>query len=478
MDKKVFLQTFGCQMNVYDSEKLKGILIHSGYSLTPDEKKADVIVLNTCSVRERAERRALGRLSDLSRYKVTNPQLTLVVVGCMAQRMGEELIKKIPHLDMILGPDQIFQLPQYLHEFCALRQNHTCSERSESMEKPRVSVSSSRESFSCEVFEQDELPQRKYKHSAFVAISRGCDNFCSYCVVPYVRGTERHRPLAQIIKEVKLLAESGCKEVTLIGQNVNSYKYEGYDFSDLLQMVSDETKIQWIRFMTSHPKDLSEKLTDKIASLPKLCEHLHLPLQSGSDRILQMMNRSYTARDYLKLTELAKTRIENLSLTTDLIVGFPSETEKDYQQTLKMVEKVKFDSAFMFRYSVRQETKAASFPDDVPEEVKLERLHTLIELQKQISKEKNQRMIGKTLEVLVDEKSRKDINKWNGSTSFRTSLQDESFDSAQDKPLTIKGKTRTNKIVVFEGEGNILGTIVSVKIFDADSFTLFGRSEE
>ena len=438
MSKKVFLQTFGCQMNVYDSEKLKSILLPLGYSLTEDEKKADVIVLNTCSVREKAERRALGRLSDLSRYKSTNPQLTLVVAGCMAQRMGEELIKRIPHLDLILGPDQIFQLPQYL-------QNH--------MGKPMVVVSRSREDFPCEVFKQEEVPQRRHKYTAFVAISRGCDNFCSYCVVPYVRGPERHRPIAQIVKEIQLLAESGCKEVCLIGQNVNSYKYDGHDFPDLLRIVNDETEIEWIRFMTSHPKDLSEKLIDQMAFLSKVCEHLHLPLQSGSDRILQMMNRAYTSRDYLKLVEQAKARIENLSLTTDLIVGFPTETEEDFKQTLKMVEKVEFDSAFMFRYSVREKTKAASFPDDVPEEAKLERLHTLIELQKQVSKRKNQRVIGKILKVLVDGKSRRDKDKF-------------------------KGKTTTNKTVVIQADKYILGTISSVKIYDADSFTLFGRLEE
>jgi tRNA-2-methylthio-N6-dimethylallyladenosine synthase len=438
MGKKIFLQTFGCQMNVYDSEKLKSILLPLGYSLTEDVKKADVIVLNTCSVREKAERRALGRLSDLSRYKSANPQLTLVVAGCMAQRMGEELIKKIPHLDLILGPDQIFQLPKYL-------QNH--------VGKPMVVVSRSREDFPCEIFKQEEVPQRKYKYTAFVAISRGCDNFCSYCVVPYVRGPERHRPIAQIIKEIQLLAESGCKEMSLIGQNVNSYKYNGHDFADLLRMVNDETKIEWIRFMTSHPKDLSEKLIDQMAFLPKVCEHLHLPLQSGSDRILQMMNRAYTSKDYFKLVEQTKARIENLSLTTDMIVGFPTETEEDFKQTLKMVEKVKFDSAFMFRYSVREKTKAASFPDDIPEEVKLERLHTLIDLQKQISKRKNQRMIGKTLKVLVDETSRRDKDK-------------------------LKGKTRTNKTVIIQANKDILGTIASVKILDADSFTLFGKLEE
>ena len=272
-------------------------------------------------------------------------------------------------------------------------------------------------------------------------------------MVPYVRGPERHRPVNQIITEIQLLAQSGCKEVTLIGQNVNSYKYDGGDFSDSLQMVNDETEIEWIRFMTSHPKDLSEKLIDKIASLPKVCEHLHLPLQSGSDRILQKMNRAYTSRDYLKLVELAEEKIENLSLTTDLIVGFPSETEEDFQQTLNMVQKVEFDSAFMFRYSVREGTKAASFPDDIPEKVKLERLHTLIELQKQVSKRKNQRMVGKSLKVLVDGVSRRDKERW-------------------------KGKTRTNKTVVIEADRGILGTIASVKIHDADSFTLFGRSEK
>ncbi|MCK4385162.1 MAG: tRNA (N6-isopentenyl adenosine(37)-C2)-methylthiotransferase MiaB [candidate division Zixibacteria bacterium] len=435
MGKKVFMQTFGCQMNVYDSEKLKSILLSLGHSITGDVRKADVIVLNTCSVREKAERRALGRLWDLSRYKSANSHLILVVAGCMAQRMGEELIQKIPYLDLVLGPDQIFQLPEHL-------KNH--------IEKPMVVISKSRKDFSCDVFRQEELPQRKYKYTSFVAISRGCDNFCSYCVVPYVRGPEKHRPITQIIKEIQLLSKSGCKEITLIGQNVNSYKYDGYDFSDLLQMASDETEIEWIRFMTSHPKDLSAKLIDKIASLPKVCEHLHLPLQSGSDRILQKMNRAYTSKDYLKLVELAKEKIENLSLTTDLIVGFPSETEEDFQQTLKMVEKIKFDSAFMFRYSVREKTKAASFPDDVPEKVKLERLHTLIELQKQVSQRKNKRVVGRSLEVLVDDVSKRDNKMW-------------------------KGKTRNNKTVVIQKDKDILGTIASVKIHDADSFTLFGR---
>jgi tRNA-2-methylthio-N6-dimethylallyladenosine synthase len=438
MGKKVYLQTFGCQMNVYDSEKLKSILLSSGFSMTEDERKADVIVLNTCSVREKAERRALGRLWDLSRNKSANPDVALVVAGCMAQRMGEELIQRVPRLDLVLGPDQILQLPEYL-------ENNTG--------KSRVEVSRSREDFSCQVFGHEQLPHRKHKYSSFVAISRGCNNFCSYCVVPYVRGPERHRPIAQIIKEVQRLVESGCKEITLIGQNVNSYKCHGSDFSDLLQRVDDETGIERIRFMTSHPKDLSGKLIDKIASLPKVCEHLHLPLQSGSDRILQKMNRSYTATDYLSLVEMAKGATEDLSLSTDLIVGFPTEGEEDFQKTLDMVEKVGFDSAFMFRYSVREGTRAASFPDDVPEKAKLERLYTLIDLQKNISRRKNRGLIGRSVEVLVDGVSRRDKNRW-------------------------KGKTRTNKTAVIQADKDMLGKVAPVKVYDADSFTLFGRLED
>ena len=435
MGKKIYLQTFGCQMNVYDSERLMGLLLSEGHTITRNKEEAEVIVLNTCSVREKAERRALGRLSDFYRYKQKNPEVMLVVAGCMAQRMGEDLLKTLPYLDLVMGPDQIFLLPQYIG-------NHRDS--------TRVSVCASREDFeSQEIWEQEILPFRKTPFTSFVAISRGCDNFCTYCVVPYVRGPERNRPTDQIIREVQLIAESGAKEVSLIGQNVNSYRFEGKDFADLLQMVNDQTQIEWIRFMTSHPKDLSEKLIDQIATLPKICEHIHLPLQSGSDRILKEMNRGYTSNDYLKLVERIREKIEEVSLTTDVIVGFPMETEEDFQKTLEMMKNVEFDSAFMFRYSVREGTKAASLIDDVLEEEKLRRLYELIELQKEISKKKNQRFVGKVIQVLVDEKSRRDKNKW-------------------------KGKTRTNHTVIIDGNEDILGKIVSVTVKDADSFTLFG----
>jgi tRNA-2-methylthio-N6-dimethylallyladenosine synthase len=435
MGKKIYLQTFGCQMNVYDSERLMGFLLSRGHTITKNENEADVIVLNTCSVREKAERRAVGRLSDFYRYKQKRPHVMLVVAGCMAQRMGQELLKDMPYLDLVLGPDQIFQLPTYL-------QNN--------VDFPRVAVCPSREDFdSQKIWENEILPARKTPFTSFVAISRGCDNFCSYCVVPYVRGPERNRPFEQIVREVQLIAESGCREVSLIGQNVNSYRFEGKDFADLLQMVNDQTSIDWIRFMTSHPKDLSEKLIDKIATLPKVCEHIHLPLQSGSDRILEKMNRGYISGDYLRLVERIKKTIENVSLTTDVIVGFPTESEDDFQRTLKIMKKVEFDSAFMFRYSIRGGTEAAYLIDDVPEEEKLRRLHILIQLQKEISKKRNQRFLGKTVEVLVDEKSRRDKNKW-------------------------KGKARTNHTVIVDGTEDVQGKIVYVKIKEVDSFTLFG----
>ena len=426
-------------MNVYDSERLQALLVSAGHTMTAKAEDADIIVLNTCSVRGTAESRALGRLSEFRRHKQNNPEVMLAVIGCMAQRMGEDLVKDKPYLDLVLGPDQIFRLPQYL-------QNHS--------DRARVAVCSSREGFDRQtIWEHDILPRRKTPFTSFVAISRGCDNFCSYCVVPYVRGPERHRPADQIRREVELLAQTGCREVTLIGQNVNSYHFGGNDFADLLRMVAEETKIDRIRFMTSHPKDLSDKLIDAIVALPKICEHIHLPLQSGSDKILRNMNRGYTSEDYLKLTDRIKVRIPEASITTDIIVGFPTETEEDFERTLDMVREVEFDSAFMFRYSVREGTKAALLDDDVPEEVKLRRLHVLIDLQKGISLKKNQRLVGKTFDVLVDDRSRRTPGKW-------------------------KGKTNGNKTVVLEGDDDILGQIVRVTINEADGFTLFGKQRE
>jgi tRNA-2-methylthio-N6-dimethylallyladenosine synthase len=429
MKEKIFIQTFGCQMNVYDSERLKTILVNNGYELTNQPEDASVIILNTCCVRETAENRALGRLNQLFGFKLKNPEVRLVLAGCMAQNMGGEALQKAPFLDLVLGTSQFFNLPNFLKN---------------KDEFPKVAVGED------ELIFDDLLPQRKNKYTSFVAISRGCENFCSYCIVPYVRGPERHRKKEEILKEVQCLAETGCLEVSLIGQNVNSYKDDGFDFPDLLSLVNDQTRIQRIRFMTSHPKDLSDKLIDKIASLPRVCEHLHLPLQSGSTKILKLMNRGYSADDYLSLVNKAKEKICNLSLTTDLIVGFPGETVSDFEETLKMVEKIEFDSSFMFRYSPREKTKAALLDDDVSLQEKLRRLKILIDLQKEISKRKNKRLGGEIEEVLIDDKSKRDKRLW-------------------------KGKSRTNKTVIVKSGKNLLGSIVKAKIYDADSWTLFAE---
>jgi len=421
-------------MNVYDSEVLKGILSKNGFSITDRPEEAELIIVNTCSVREHAEIRAIGRLNELSRYKLENPDVKLAVIGCMAQRLGGRFLKEVPALDFVLGTEELFRLPDYLEK---------------KNEKPLIALSFS------ELKEIDSSPLRKNKFSAFVAISRGCENFCSYCIVPYVRGPEKNRKVSEIIKEVQCLAESGCKEVSLIGQNVNSYKDDSNDFADLLKEVS-RTEIQRIRFMTSHPKDLSQKLIETMSGLEKVCEHLHLPLQSGSDRILNKMNRKYSSEEYLRLVDLVKSKVENLSLTTDLIVGFPGEKDEDFQKTKEMVEKIEFDSAFMFKYSPREGTKAFLLENDVPKDLKLERLQTLIEIQKNISRKKNQRLIGKTEEVLIDGKSKRDKLNW-------------------------KGKGRSNKTVIIPKEKNdndLLGEILTVKITEADSFTLFGEIVE
>jgi tRNA-2-methylthio-N6-dimethylallyladenosine synthase len=435
MIKNIYIQTFGCQMNVYDSERLKSILISKGYSLTEKPSEADVIVLNTCCVREHAENRAMGRLAELNKFKQQNPDVILAMVGCSAQKSGEKLLKKAPFLDLVLGTSQIFNLPDYLSQ-------DVFAENKKSF--PLVSLDDS------DLFFSNILPIRKNQFTSYVAISRGCDNYCSYCIVPYVRGPEKHRKWGQILEEVQCLAESAYLEVSLIGQNVNSYKDGECDFPDLLQKVNDQTDIKRIRFMTSHPKDLSEKLMDKIAFLPKVCEHLHLPLQSGSNEILKQMNRGYTSENYLTLIENAKRKIENLSITTDLIVGFPGETEKDFEGTLNLVKMVEFDSSFMFRYSSREGTQAAKFEDDVSEEEKLKRLNILIQLQKEISLRKNKKLIGKLEEVLIDGKSKRDEKSW-------------------------KGKSRGNKTVIVKDEKDLLGSIVPVKIIDSGTFTLFGE---
>ncbi len=424
--------TFGCQMNLADSGSLSALMNAGGYNAVDSEEDAEIIIINTCSVRQKAEERVFGRLGELSRFKKDNNHKKIAVVGCMAQRMAERILKRAPYVDLILGTDQMFSLPSLIDT-----------------QGPAPQVKT-------EIGFEDtgELtPVRDSKYSAFVTIMRGCNNFCSYCIVPYVRGRERSYSVLKIINQVNEFIADGVKEITLLGQNVNSYVNGQHRFPDLLERLARETDIRRIRFMTSHPKDLSDRLIEVMASEPKIMPHIHLPLQSGSDPVLERMKRVYSCSDYFKLTKKLRKLIPDISITTDLIVGFPSETEKDFEETLRAVKTIKFDSAFMFRYSVRAGTAAARFIDDVPEGEKIRRLNILIETQKKVSFEKNQSEIGKVQSVLVDGYSKR----------------------GQEY---LKGKTGGAKTILFPGNADIMGEECYVKVTSADSWTLHGKLVE
>jgi tRNA-2-methylthio-N6-dimethylallyladenosine synthase len=428
--RAVLIETYGCQMNLYDSGVLEALLQNRGFAITRDFERADVIVLNTCAIREHAEQRVIGRLGELSRYRRDNPKLSFAVVGCMAQNLGAEITRQVPYVDYVLGPDQFFRLPEYL------------------LQKPagRPIINLDRGAFDYETV----LPVGENAWANFVTISRGCDNICAYCVVPSTRGHQRNRPPEEIVAEVEGLAKNGNLEVTLLGQNVNAWVHRGRRFDWLIGRVS-ETSIRRIRFMTSHPKDMTPDIVAALAGYPKLCEHFHLPMQSGSSAVLRRMQRQYTREHYLDLIAAVRRHFPAASITTDIIVGFCGETEAEFAETLTAVEAAGFDSAFMFNYSVRPGTFAAQhLPDDVPEPVKNERLARLIELQKAQARARNQHLVGTRQEVLVDGHARRDGE-------------------------LLKGKTRTNKTVLFAGDDALLGQLLAVEITAADAWTLHGR---
>ena len=431
--KAFHISTFGCQMNLADSSTLAATLISRGYRRVTSESDADLLIFNTCSVREKAEERVFGRLGELHKYKSARPEVKVAVVGCMAQRLGEQIRKQAPHVDYILGTDRVFELPDVV--------------------EGREGTSPVMTAFGHENIDMIQ-PVKESSYSGFVTISRGCDNYCTYCIVPYVRGRERAHAVEQIVGAVRKMCDEGVVEVTLLGQNVNSYRYDDVDFPDLLRHVLAETPVPRLRFMTSHPKDLSRKLVDLIASEPRLMPHIHLPMQSGSNRVLQQMGRLYSIEHYLRIVEYIRAQMPDISLTTDLIVGFPSETEDEYEQTLTAVRAARFDAAFMFRYSVRPGTTAAKEHDDVPEADKIRRLNRLIALQQSIGHEQNQREVGKVRFGVVEGRSRR---------------------SAE----LLRARTEGNKTVLFPaGRPLEIGTIVPIRISSADAFTLHGELVE
>lgn len=427
------IQTFGCQMNERDSETLAGMLIEMGYVETTDKKAASVAIINTCSVRENADKRFFGTLGQLKKIKEVRPDFVVCICGCMMQQQHiiDTVKSKYPWVDLIFGTHNI-------HAFPGLLQN---------VKEERVKRVAILENGG-EIVEG--LPaKREHRHKAFVNIMYGCDNFCTYCIVPFTRGRERSRKPEEIRKEVMHLVADGVKEITLLGQNVNSYHGDGVDFTDLIHQLNEVEGLERIRFMTSHPKDLSDKLIEAYDSCEKLYPYIHLPVQSGSDRILARMNRKYTAKSYLDLVNRLKAMVPNLCITTDIIVGFPGETEEDFEETLNLCHQVQFDSAFTFIYSVRKGTPAENYGDQVPEEVKHARFNRLIEVINHYAAEKNQAYVGKLVSVLVDGPSKTD-------------------------ETMLSGRTEEFKVVDFPDGGQKAGDIVIVEITQGKTFSLRG----
>ncbi len=430
------IQTYGCQMNEHDSEVLSGVLEDLGYTRADDAAGADLILVNTCCVRDSAEQRILGELGRLKRHKYKNPEVLIGVCGCMVMQDGalDRLRRRVPHVDFVLGTDQLHRLPELLEE--AQRSDEILVQRETG---EGVSVLPT------------DLPRRRVEGiRAWVPIIYGCNNFCTYCIVPYVRGREISRPAGDIVGEVERLVADGVREVTLLGQNVNSYGRDRDDdvrFGDLLSLLNEVDGLRWIRYTTSHPRDFSGDLVDRIADLDRVCEHFHLPVQSGSDRILKRMNRGYTREDYLELAKRIDQKTPGASITTDVIVGFPGETEEDFEQTCDLFRGVRFDGAFSFLYSPRSGTQAAMYEDQVPDDVKKDRLNRLNQLQYEISLQKNQALEGCQLTVLVDGPSTRD-------------------------PRVLRCRSRTNKLVLAPGSEVYRDRFVRVRVGRAETFQL------
>ena len=435
MQKRLYMHTIGCQMNVYDSQQIARLLKPLGYELVPAEYDADLIIVNTCSVREKAEQKAFSLLGRLAALKQKKPGMIIAVGGCVAQQAGRSIFSRAPHVDLVFGTQAVDRIAGLIK---AVQDDR----------RARVDIA----------FQDDfrggaltaGIPEAPAGPCRFVTIMRGCNNFCTYCVVPYVRGREKSREPNEIIQEIKALAEDGCKEVTLLGQNVNSYGSnleKKVTFAELLYEINKIDGIERIRFMTSHPKDLTDDLIKAIKECDKVCKHVHLPVQAGSNNILSRMNRKYTKEHYLNLVEKLKKAVPDIAITTDIIVGFPGETEEDFLETIDIVKKVQYDSAFTFLYSVREGTEAAKMENQVPDEVKHERFDKLLDVLYPIVLERNQQCIGKVFPVLVE--------------------------SAENDKLT--GRTEHFRLVHFKGSNALIGEIVNVRITNVKTFHMEGE---
>jgi tRNA-2-methylthio-N6-dimethylallyladenosine synthase len=431
MRRSIYIETYGCQMNLADTEIINGILNEQGYELTTTPESADALFMNTCAIREHAEQRIYGRLSNFRHLKKKKPHLVIGILGCMAERLRKDLLEHDAGIDIVCGPDEYRRLPALIDE--AIQ-----GEKGVRTQLSRV-----------ETYD-DIVPLRTEGLSAWISVMRGCDKFCTYCVVPFTRGRERSRPLQGVANEALELFERGFREVTLLGQNVNSYRDGEHDFAALLAAVASVDPRLRVRFTTSHPQDMSDALIDTIAAHGNICNYIHLPFQSGSDRILELMNRNYTRAHYIELIGRIRERIPSVALSTDVIAGFPTESEEEHRMTLSLLEEVRFDGAFMFKYSPREKTRAWGLGDDIPDGVKGRRLEEIIDQQRRISYDINRKLIGRTERILIEGPSKRSEEEW-------------------------MGRTDTNKSVIIPKSNIAAGSYADVQIVGATSATLFGE---
>lgn len=441
--RRVYIETYGCQMNVSDSELMAGILTQNGHQTVPHLDDADVVLVNTCAIRENAETKVINRLVQLNHHKRRQPDLIIGVCGCMAQHLRDKLLDAAPYVDLVMGPDAYRDLPVALDSLARGVESHVSLTDRDPFVGLRLDKS---EDYA------DIAPIRKEGIRAWLTIQRGCDKMCTFCIVPFVRGRERSLPLKLLVEDVEKLVDQGFKEVVLLGQTVNSYRDNGADFGDLLYAVGDVNGLERVRFTSPHPADATDSMIDAMASSPSVCKHLHLPLQSGSTEVLERMRRTYTAEAYRNLVSKLRERIPDIAITTDIIVGFCGETDAEFMETYQMMADIRYDSAFMFKYSEREGTLAhKAFPDDVSETVKGERLRRIIELQEKISAEINKDTLGDTLAVLVEGESRRDADRYHGKTDgFKTAV----FPKANTK----------------------IGDVVNVRVDTTTAHTLIGQT--
>ena len=446
--KRVYVETYGCQMNISDGELMEGVLEAHGYEISADPEEADVILVNTCAIREHAERRVLGRVGQLSGLKRERPDLVIGVTGCMAQRMGETLLEKAPHVDLVMGPDGYRSLPERL---AAIEKGRRIRpSRSAKKRGPQLVVLDLHLGENYEGLDQ----RRSSRISAWVPVQRGCNHRCTFCIVPYVRGPEKNRKPGEVLREIEEIADSGATEVTLLGQTVNSYEADGHSFPHLLRSVARVPGIRRVRFTSPHPNDVTSDLLEVMAEETAVCEQLHLPLQAGSDRTLRRMLRRYTVEAFLEKVELARTVIPDIGLSTDVIVAFPGETHDEFEETLEVMRTVRFDDAYTYRYSPREGTPATRFPaaDFVPDGEGQGRLQRLIEVHRAIQAEINEAEVGRVEEVLAEKEAR--------------------------DPGQILGRTRRNKVVAFAASPELVGTYHEVRLTDTTGATFVGALTE